>query len=130
MLTYIEEIPPNKIDYSNIHYAGFCSILFILMKRTVINIKRNPMLSKGRMGQAIFFAALTNLIYWQRANDIHSIQDQTAIQDVSGSLFTCNMMFFMSGLGPVLLSFPIERAVFLREAGSKMYGIFPYYLAK
>jgi hypothetical protein len=41
-----------------------------------------------------------------------------------------NMFLFMSGLGPVLLAFPVERAVFLREAGSKMYGVLPYYLAK
>ena len=41
-----------------------------------------------------------------------------------------NMFLFMSGLGPVLLSFPVERAVFLREAGSNMYSVLPYYIAK
>ena len=40
------------------------------------------------------------------------------------------MFLFMTGVSPVLLSFPVERAVFLREAGSEMYGILPYYLGK
>ncbi len=41
----------------------------------------------------------------------------------------CIGMFMMS-LNPVILTFPIERLVFLREENSKMYNVTAYYIAK
>ena len=78
------------------------------------------------MFMSIFFIAL----YWKRAEEFTDINDVTAIYDINGSLFFLNMIFFMSGMMPTIMAFPVERAVFLREAGSEMYGVFPYYLAK
>jgi len=44
----------------------------------------------------------------------------------------CNMMIgtMFSSSQPLLLQFPLERPVFLREYGSNMYGTTPYFLAK
>jgi len=44
----------------------------------------------------------------------------------------CNMMIgtMFSSSQPLLLQFPLERPVFLREYGSNMYGVIPYFLAK
>ena len=59
---------------------------------------------------------------WRVGDDVHNITDTIPIKDLAGSLFVTNMSMYMSGLMPVLMSFPVERAVFLREAGSNMYG--------
>jgi len=37
---------------------------------------------------------------------------------------------FMMALNPVILTFPIERAVFLREENSKFYNVTAYFIAK
>jgi len=37
---------------------------------------------------------------------------------------------FTFGMLPTMLAFPVERAVFLKEAGANMYDTLPYYLAK
>lgn len=36
----------------------------------------------------------------------------------------------MTGIMQLLITFPIERAVFLREQGNKTYDVFPYYYSK
>jgi ATP-binding cassette, subfamily G (WHITE), eye pigment precursor transporter len=36
----------------------------------------------------------------------------------------------MSALAPVELVFPTERAVFLKEEGSKLYSVFSYYMSR
>merc|ERR1711904_317178 len=44
----------------------------------------------------------------------------------------CNLMIgtMFSSAQPLLLQFPLERPVFLREYGANMYGTLPYFLSK
>jgi hypothetical protein len=37
---------------------------------------------------------------------------------------------FMMTLNPCILTFPAERAVFLREENAKLYTVGPYFLGK
>jgi hypothetical protein len=39
-------------------------------------------------------------------------------------------MMFMASLNPTILTFPAERAVFLKEENSKLYRTFSYFMGK
>lgn len=54
----------------------------------------------------------------------------SSIMSTEGVLFFLSINHFMSSLGPVLIQFPAERAVFLREENSKLYTSFAYFLGK
>jgi hypothetical protein len=53
----------------------------LLGKRALINGWRNPLVTKGKLGQTIFFGILVGLIYLRIDNDLESVQDR------QGSLF-------------------------------------------
>lgn len=56
--------------------------------------------------------------------------EQGGIQGHYGAI--CNMMIsaMFGSAQPLLLTFPQERPIFLREYASNMYGVIPYFLAK
>mmetsp|Transcript_1170 Transcript_1170/g.1167 ORF Transcript_1170/g.1167 Transcript_1170/m.1167 type:complete len:122 (+) Transcript_1170:1200-1565(+) len=64
------------------------------------------------------------LVFWNLGTDIESINGK------SGFLFFIGINTVMSTLFSVLLTFLMERPVFLREYASKMYGVTPYFLSK
>ena len=49
---------------------------------------------------------------------------------VAGAIFILTVNSYLEAYNPVSLTFPIERAVFLKENGSNMYGIIPYFLSR
>ncbi len=51
-------------------------------------------------------------------------------RSITGYLFLVCVNSFMLSFNTVSLTFPLERGVFLKEQGSKMYGVFAYYMAK
>jgi len=57
---------------------------------------------------------------------IHHDSSQVEIQNKIGVLFLSGMAMFMKSLNGVLLSFPSEREVFLKEENSKYYTTIAY----
>jgi hypothetical protein len=56
--------------------------------------------------------------------------DEKGINDRQGFFFFFAVNTFMAGVFQSIITFPIERGVFLREHSSKLYNVLPYYLAK
>jgi ABC-type multidrug transport system permease subunit len=56
--------------------------------------------------------------------------NQTEIFNRVGCLFFLGVNQFMTTMFPVILTFPEERALFLKESGSRMYGAVPYFFGK
>lgn len=50
--------------------------------------------------------------------------------DKNGFLFTFAVSNFMASLNPTILTFPSERAVFLKEENAKLYRVSSYFLGK
>lgn len=61
--------------------ASGATQFLLLGKRALINGWRNPLVTKGKLGQTIFFGILVGLIYLRTGNDLESVQDR------QGSLF-------------------------------------------
>jgi ABC-type multidrug transport system permease subunit len=57
-------------------------------------------------------------------------KDEAGIQNVQGSLFFITMNIAFNAIQNVILIFPDERPVFLREVNNNMYKTAPYFWAK
>ena len=101
----------------------FCTLL----GRDVKNTVRNPMLIKLRLVQTIFMGVYTGGVYARFSGDY---TEQNNWRAVSGFLFFLSINLLFLALVPVELVFPIERVVFLKEEGSKMYGTFSYWMSR
>lgn len=125
--------------------ASFAVQFWELAKRAFVNFGRNPILFQGRIFQTLFFCFLLGSIFFRlddtfaKHNADGSVQtdsngnpvvDYTVVMNRNGALFMITMSQFMFSLMGTLLTFPPERAVFLKEASSNLYHIVPYYFSK
>ncbi|EWS74862.1 transporter family ABC domain protein (macronuclear) [Tetrahymena thermophila SB210] len=101
-----------------------------IAKRSWKNVKRNPILFKIRIIQAIFMAIFLGLVYVKiedGSNQPSSIRD---MNNRSGLLyFTCVNQLMMA-LNPCLLTFPSMSTIFLREQNSKLYSVLSYFIGR
>jgi len=67
---------------------------------------------------------LVILVFWNMGSDTDGINGK------AGFAFFIGINQVMTALFSVLLTFLMERPVFLREYASKMYGIWPYFVSK
>ena len=58
------------------------------------------------------------------------VNDPTATYDRNGSIFFLGVSQFMMSMMGILLTFPAEREVFLRETGSNMYSVSSYFFGR
>ncbi|EAR86682.2 ABC transporter family protein (macronuclear) [Tetrahymena thermophila SB210] len=101
-----------------------------IAKRAFNTIKRNPILFKARIFQAVVMGLIIGLIYLQMedgSNNPTSIRD---MNDRNGLLFFVCINQLMMSLNPCLVSFPSMRGVFLREDNSKLYTVFAYFFGR
>lgn len=125
--------------------VGFFRELGLLTKREIRATLRNKGILGARYGMAIFLAGLYAWLFAGSASngdDKNSSEkncvtgnfDATAcgsdFQAHYGTLVSLAIMAMMGSAQPVLLSFPNERPVFLREYAAKQYGVIPYFISK
>ena len=96
----------------------------VIILRAFNNVKRQPMLSVMKIVQALFLSILIILIYHNNGNDSKSIQN------IAGVLFFCVINLVSTAIQSQILTFPIERPVFLKEYSEDLYGVVPYFLSK
>ena len=75
----------------------------------------------------MFNGALIAILFQGVAKQPENLVD---INNVIGSLFIFMMQLFTSTNYPVMVTFGLEKPVFIREVQSKMYSLFSYYFAK
>lgn len=97
----------------------------ILSGRAMKNVIRNPIIVKMRLCTTLLFSFLCASVFWQLDDDTYD-----GVHGRIGFIFFILTNVFMEQVFGNLLSFPIERAVFIREYYSRMYRAFPYYVAK
>lgn len=85
---------------------------------------RDPAGTVGKLVQTLFFAVLLALFYANLDNT------DAGVNDRAGVLFMQVMNLTFLNVMSALAVFPPERAVFLQEQSSSMYGAGTYYLAK
>mmetsp|Transcript_50052 Transcript_50052/g.89833 ORF Transcript_50052/g.89833 Transcript_50052/m.89833 type:complete len:652 (-) Transcript_50052:66-2021(-) len=96
----------------------------VLLSRSFKDMKRNPMRGKAQVGQAVAFAVIISLIWFQVGTD------QNGVQDRSGVLFFMTANGMMNNIMGVLTTFANERGAVLREQENNMYDTLPYFLSR
>eukprot|EP01064_Diplonema_japonicum_P002663 TRINITY_DN116_c0_g1_i4.p1 TRINITY_DN116_c0_g1~~TRINITY_DN116_c0_g1_i4.p1 ORF type:complete len:635 (+),score=201.56 TRINITY_DN116_c0_g1_i4:58-1905(+) len=114
--------------------APFYTQFAHLLRREFYQFIRDKMTLMARFGMGIILALLIGLIFLGAGDEWgNAVTGDEVAKDVNnhwGALvfFSINAMFLSAQ--PMLLVFPIERAVFIREYTSGTYGTAAYFLAK
>lgn len=95
----------------------------LLLWRNSKGFARNPMHVRVKFSQTIFMGLLCLALF-------HDQYDYSEAASLASSLFFIIITQIMSHMMSSLLTFQIERPVFLREQANKMYGIIPYFVSK
>jgi ABC-type multidrug transport system permease subunit len=96
----------------------------MLYWRSTIMARREPILTKVRIVQAVFVGLLAGLIYLQLG------ESASSVQSVMGSLFFSVMSQSILGTIGVLQVFPLEIPIFVRENDANLYGPVAYFVSK
>jgi ABC-type multidrug transport system ATPase subunit len=116
---------PDPLPYSmSLFKPGFFDVFSLLLFRSFVNAKRNPMLFGVKIVQAIFMGTVLALLF----RDLG--YGRTQIENRKGLLFfvTINTLFF--GVIANTLTFPVERPIMIKDYKENLYGVTPYYLSK
>lgn len=89
-----------------------------------MNLLRLPQTSYVKLLTTVLTACFAVLLFWQVE------PTKAGVQDIQGALFFITMNISFNAIQNVILIFPDERPVFLREVNNNMYGVSPYFWAK
>jgi len=127
--------------------VGFSGQLAALLQRETRGTLRNKGILAARYGMTIFLAGMYAWLFYGsgRTGDDKSHQGnclgneppqynaQACAGDMQahlGVIFSLGIATMMGAAQPVLLTFPQERPVFLREYAARQYGVVPYFVSK
>jgi ABC-type multidrug transport system permease subunit len=99
-----------------------------LIKRDSINNIRNPTLVKSRFIQILYLTIYIGGLYFNAGRKDYT--DRISWITITGFLFFVTLDILFQAMMPIALVFPSERAVFLKEENSKMYGVVPYFISR
>ena len=108
-------------------YAGQKKQWSTLLKRAWTLSRRDPTVSYMRLIQVLFSSFIVLSVWWQITDNKTSA---TGSYNRSGVLFFLTSFNFIPAMFAVLLNYPTERAVLLKEYSGRFYGIVPYYVTK
>ena len=115
---------------SRVVQTNFCRGLGTLIWRDFQNIKRNPLIARSRIAQTIVLALVTGILFWKLESDYTLQGLSKGFNSKNGAFFFMGVSAFMSSLSPMILTFPLEKNVFLKEQSSKMYSVGAYFLSR
>ncbi|CAN0037303.1 unnamed protein product, partial [Laminaria digitata] len=93
-------------------------------KRTLIMYRREPVLTKARLAQAVIVSLIVGLIFLQLGNS------QADVQSSMGVMFFVAINQGILGTIGVLQVFPNEMPVFLREHDSGAYRVSSFFFGR
>ncbi|KAH6653011.1 P-loop containing nucleoside triphosphate hydrolase protein [Truncatella angustata] len=96
--------------------ASFATALPLLMRRAIINIRRQPPLILARIMQVLGLALVLSLFFAPLHNDYPSIQNRVGFVQEVGA-------FYFVGMLQNVAVYPAEREVFYREDDDAVYSI-------
>lgn len=96
----------------------------LLARRNFLNLLRLPQTSYVKLLTTCMTAIFAVLLFYD------SGFDEAGIQNKQGALFFITMNISFNAIQNIILIFPDERPVFLREVGNNMYNTGPYFWAK
>ena len=95
-----------------------------LLRRAFLSIVRSPVTTYIRFTQDTVYTTLMILVF------NHMNLSYSGIQDRRGLLFFLEICMIQGAVLDVILAFPLERALFLKEQAQSLYGVLPYFCSK
>lgn len=108
--------------------ASFFTQLWYLSKREVINTKRDVAALAARFGLTIFLNLLYGLIFFNVGGKDNA--NPTNFNAHFGGITMVAISSMFGTAQPVMLNFPFERPMFLREYSTGTYAASSYFLSK
>ncbi|KAL4474974.1 hypothetical protein ABPG74_001670 [Tetrahymena malaccensis] len=125
----IEEKQVLRIHSSKYQTPTYYQI-YQIANRSWKNVKRNPILFRIRIIQAVFMAIFLGLVYLNMEDGSNQPTSIRHMNNRNGLLyFTCVNQLMMA-LNPCLLTFPSMSTIFLREQNSKLYSTLSYFIGR
>ena len=132
-----EDIMKSSI-YTNPSKSSCCVQWRELIKREYRGVWRDKMALVARFGSTIFLNAIISMVFYGSARWDTSINDKPItytymtewIQNHFGALVQVGIGGMFAISQPVVLTFPQERPIFLREYALGMYSSIPYFVSK
>lgn len=127
----VEEVAPqavalSKVDIATLKYVAPWLVQFgYLFRRSFINNIRSPHTTVVRFITTVVVMLLGTGLYYDQGHEGYE-----AMQGRIGTQFYMLAFCLLEAMQNVILVFPEERAVFLREQASSLYDISAYFLGK
>ncbi len=118
----------DAVNFENPITAGTFVQLYYLSLRESRNIKRDVGALIGRFGVTIFLNLLFGLIWLDAGNQDDG--DRTNFQAHFGAVTMVTISSMFGSAQPVMLLFPFERPMFLREYSTGTYSATSYFIVK
>ena len=104
--------------------ATFSAQFGVVFERAMLNVVRQKMLSIMKIIHAVFMSVLIILIYHENSGDFKSMQNY------QGVIFFNVLNSIATTFQGQVLTFPLERPVFIKEYKEGLYGVMSYFTAK
>lgn len=102
-----------------------------LFRREYRALRRNKPVLRIKISMMLSQAVVYGMLFWRLSATDHDAKlDATHFRDVYGFFTGLGITVMMGAVQPVLLTFPLERPVFLREYVGGMYDTASYVIAK
>ena len=108
----------------NQSYSSWCYQFKLLSQRNFLNQVRLPQTSYVKFIVTCLTAGFCIILFFQVT------PDSAGVQNRNGALFFICMVMSFNAIQNVILIFPDERPIFLREANNNMYKVSAYFWAK
>jgi ABC-type multidrug transport system permease subunit len=116
------------VDFEPPVTAGFWLQLKSLVTREFQSVVRDKGALIGRFGVTIFLNALFGVIFWKAGEKDDG--DRVNFMGHFGALTMVVISSMFGSAQPVMLMFPFERPMFMREYSTGTYGAFAYFVTK
>ena len=112
-----------EADINN-QQVSWCYQLGLLIKRNFLNTIRLPQTSYVKLIVTVITALFTIILFQNCGGDLAGVQNR------NGALFFITMTIAFNSIQNIILIFPDERPVFLREVNNNMYSVTAYFFGK
>ncbi|CAE8621696.1 unnamed protein product [Polarella glacialis] len=143
LLNDSRDLGAQTTENRTVEKPGFWRQLSVLTAREVRGTLRNKGILGARLGMSVFLSVLYGWLFANSARNGDNPQSGKCLpgefepgactgdfQAHFGTLVSMSIMSMMGSAQPVLLQFPAERPVFLREYAAQQYGVVPYFISK
>ena len=120
--------PPVMADPKPARTTGGATQFVWLMHRELQATKRDKGALIGRFGITIFLNTLFGIIFYGAGNKDDTVGSNFG--DHFGALTMIAISSMFGSAQPVLIAFPAQRPIFLREYATGTYSVIPYFFSK